>query len=208
MTRFVVAGIGTDVGKTVVSAIFTTLFSGDYWKPIESGENDLDSRVIKELLEPSKHIIHSPTYSFKNPLSPHHAARLENIHIDPQKIIPPKTKRPLIIEMAGGILVPLTLESLSIELFQAWTDKWIIVSKHYLGSINHTLLTIEVLKNKNISPLGIVFNGNPNPDTEQAILKLSKIPFLGRLLPEKKITPSIIKRYATKWQTSGIHLLK
>lgn len=208
MNRFIIAGIGTEVGKTVVSAIFTTLFSADYWKPIESGENDLDSHVIKELIEPSKHRIYPPTYSFKNPLSPHHAARLENIHIDLQKIIPPKTERPLIIEMAGGIFVPLNLESLTIELFQPWTDKWIVVSKHYLGSINHTLLTIEALRNKNINPLGIIFNGNPNPDTEQAILNLSKTPFLGRLLPEKKITPSIIKRYATQWRTSGIHLLK
>jgi len=207
MVDTVVAGIGTDVGKTVVSAIITTLFKGDYWKPIQSGEADADSQVISKLL-PQECTVHPPAYSFKAPLSPHHAARLENQTIDPDKIIPPDTNRPLVIEMAGGIFVPLRENLLSIDLFKSWNTSWILVSKHYLGSINHTLLTIETLINHRVNVLGIVFNGKPNPDSENAILKFSNVPLLGRLLPEKKMNQSTIQRYAKKWQQSGIHLLK
>ena len=207
MVDIVVAGIDTEVGKTVVSAIITSLFKGDYWKPIQSGEVDADSQVIAKLL-PSGHIIHPPAYSFKAPLSPHHAARLENQTIDPDKIIPPVTNRPLIAEMAGGIFVPLSDTLLSIDLFKAWEAQWILVSKHYLGSINHTLLTIEALKIRQVQILGLVFNGEPNPDTENAILKFSNIPLLGRLFPEKTINLSTIQRYAKKWQQFGTPSLK
>ncbi len=208
MYKVVVAGIGTEVGKTITSAILTTLFRGDYWKPIQSGEKNPDLDVIAGLLSSSDHEIYPPAYSFKAPLSPHHAARLENIIIDPQKISPPLTNRPLIVEMSGGIFVPLNKDYLSIDLFQPWDAKWVIVSRHYLGSINHTLLTIEALKNRGVDILGIVFNGKPNPDSETAILKFAQIPLLGRLLPEKTINSLTIKRYTKKWKQSGIPLLK
>lgn len=107
MTKIIVSGIGTDVGKTVVSAILTSLFKGDYWKPVESGTmNNSDPETLKHLLDCSEHRIFDPVYSFKPHVSPHHAARLENITIDPSRIIPPKTSRPLIIEGVGGIFVP------------------------------------------------------------------------------------------------------
>lgn len=208
MVDIIVAGIGTGVGKTVVSAIIATLLKGDYWKPIQSGRKDLDSEVIAKLLSPSDHKVYPPTYSFKTPLSPHHAARLENQTIDPDKIIPPNTNRPLITEMAGGIFVPLNENLLGIDLFKFWNAHWILVSKHYLGSINHTLLTIEALKTQQVQILGVVFNGEPNPDSENAILKFSQTPLIGRLFPEETINPSTIQRYAKKWQQSGIPLLK
>lgn len=208
MDKIVVAGIGTDVGKTVVSAIMTLLFGGDYWKPIQSGEKHSDSTVIQNLLPNTPHTIHTSAYSLKAPLSPHHAARLENLTIDPEKIILPRTSKPLIIEMAGGVFVPLRDNLLSIDLFSSWQAKWILVSKHYLGSINHTLLTLEALKNQKIDLFGIVFNGAPNPDSERAILQHSAPPFLGRLLPEKTFNSSTIMRYAKKWQQSGIHSLR
>jgi len=207
MVDIIVAGIGTEVGKTVVSAIITTLLKGDYWKPIQSGEVDADSQVIAKLL-PSECTVYPPTYSFKAPLSPHHAARLENQTINPARIIPPKNHRPLIVEMAGGILVPLSEDLLSIDLFKSWNAPWIIVSKNYLGSINHTLLTVETLITHQVEILGIIFNGEPNQDSENAILKISKIPLLGRLFPEKTMNQSKIQRYAKQWQRSGIHLLK
>ena len=207
MVDIVVAGISTEVGKTVVSAIITTLFDGDYWKPIQSGEVDSDSEMVSKLL-PSRHIIHPSAYSFKAPLSPHHAARLENQTIDPDKITAPVTNRPLIAEMAGGIFVPLSENLLSIDLFKAWDAKWILVSKNYLGSINHTLLTIEALKIRQVPILGLIFNGKPNPDSENAILKFSNTPVLGRLFPEKRMNLSTIQRYAKKWQQSGILSLK
>lgn len=196
-----VAGIGTDIGKTIVSAILTTLLNGDYWKPIQCGdEENSDTAIMKNLLETTKHTIHLPAYSLKAPLSPHHAARLENISIELDSIILPQTIRPLIIEGVGGILVPLTLKKSSLDLFKSWNCQWIIVSKHYLGSINHTLLTIAVLKKLCIPILGIIFNGEPNPDSESVIVDISQTQILGRLLPEINLNLQSIQRYATQWK--------
>lgn len=196
--RILVAGIGTDVGKTVVSAILTLLFKGDYWKPIQCGElENCDSKIIKNWLQGTGCQIHLPAYSLKAPLSPHHAARLENIHIN--NFLFPQTSRPLVIEGVGGIFVPITEKSLSFDLFKSWNCQWIVVSKHYLGSINHTLLTLEILKHHQIPIMGIIFNGEPNLDSEAAILNISKVPFLGRLLPEKTINYKTLQRYATLW---------
>lgn len=201
--KILVAGIGTDVGKTIVSAVLTTLLNGDYWKPIESGiqwgeESDVD--VMRSLLDSKKHHIHPSAYSFQAPLSPHHAARLEGRRINIDSITLPITKRALIIESAGGIFVPLKTNFLSIDLFKKWDCKWVVVSRHYVGSINHTLLTINALKQQGIDIAGIVFNGEENPDSESAIIENSKVAFLGRLLPESFISPKTIQRYAIKWK--------
>lgn len=203
MNKIIVAGSGTDVGKTVVSAILAILFDADYWKPIQSGdEENSDTAVIKTWIDIQKHTVYSPAYSFKAPLSPHHAARLEGASVAWDSIPIPKTERPLIIESIGGVFVPLTTKTLSIDLFKAWDCKWIVVSKHYLGSINHTLLTIEALKQRQIPIAGIIFNGEPNLDSEAAILEISQLPCLGRLLPEKNLNPITIQRYATKWKAN------
>lgn len=201
MNRFIVAGIGTGVGKTVVAAILTTCLQGEYWKPIQCGdEEDLDTAMMKKLIDTTMYPIHESAYSLQAPLSPHHAARLENISICLESIVPPQTTRPLIIESVGGIFVPLTDKTLSFDLFKSWNIPWIVVSRHYLGSINHTLLTLDTLKRNNISIAGVVFNGHPNHDSESAILEFSKVPVLGRLLPESNINPKTIQRYAKLWQ--------
>lgn len=201
MNKFIVAGIGTGVGKTVVSAILTTSLQGEYWKPIQCGdEEDSDTALMKKLIDAALYPIHESAYSLQTPLSPHHAARLENISICLEKIVPPQTTRPLIIESAGGIFVPLTAKTLSFDLFKSWNIPWIVVSRHYLGSINHTLLTFDALKRNNISVAGVIFNGPPNHDSENAILEFSHVPVLGRLLPEANINPQTIQRYAKLWQ--------
>lgn len=202
-----VAGIGTEVGKTVVSAILTTMLSGEYWKPIECGNGNFDSMVIKELIDSSKHRIHQPSYSFDAPLSPHHAARLENIEVHPNEIVPPHTNRPLVIEGVGGVNVPITSSVLSIDLFKNWNCKWVIVSKHYLGSINHTLLTIEALIRHEVPILGLIFNGEMNLDSETAILQMSGLPCIARLLPEKYIDKHTIQRYAELWKFAIKHFI-
>jgi dethiobiotin synthetase len=200
MHNIIVAGIGTEVGKTVVSAILTTLFKGDYWKPIECGdEKHSDTSAMRRLIDTTKHRIYNPQYSLKTPLSPHHAARLENISINIDSITLPEAKHPLIIESIGGIFVPLTTQILSFDLFKSWNGQWIIVSKHYLGSINHTLLTLHALKQYGIRIAGLIFNGEPNVDTEAAVLEISQLPLLGRLLPETNINLNTIQRYAKKW---------
>ena len=201
MHKIMVAGIGTDVGKTIVSTILTTLLNGDYWKPIQCGdEENSDTATVKRWLDATIHTIHPPAYSLKAPLSPHHAARLENTLIRLDSITLPQTMRPLIIEGVGGILVPLTSKISSLDLFKSWDCQWIIVSRHYLGSINHTLLTLEVLRKLHLPILGIIFNGEPSPDSESAILEISQVPVLGRLLPEANLNPQTIQRYATQWQ--------
>jgi len=194
MQRIIVAGIGTEVGKTLVSTILTHLFDGDYWKPIDCGNSD--TPWVKKW----HRRVHPPAYSLSGLCSPHQAARLENITIRPETIELPKTSRTLIIEGVGGILVPLTTTQTTLDLFKTWEGKWIVVSKHYLGSINHTLLTVETLKNHSIPLLGIIFNGEPNPDSEEAILEITKLPCLGKLLPEAEINHTTLEKYATLWR--------
>lgn len=198
--RLMVAGIGTDVGKTIVSAVLTTALEGEYWKPIQCGEEEQsDSNVMKNLLDPSKHYIHASAYSLPMPCSPHQAARAANRHIDSYAIQPPSTERPLIIEGVGGVYVPLNEEILTVDLFQSWGCSWVVVSKNYLGSINHTLLTIEVLKNRKIPVLGLVFNGEVNEEAESIILKRSCLPLIGRVQLESEINFNTIQRYAEQW---------
>lgn len=209
MPNIMVAGTGTDIGKTVVSAILTTLLKGDYWKPIQCGTpTHSDTATMQKLIDVQQHEIHLPVYALKAPLSPHHAARLENITIDIESIIPPLTTRPLIIEGVGGVYVPLTTRTLSIDLFKLWDCRWILVSKHELGSINHTLLTCEALKSHRVSLAGIIFNGQPSVDSEAAILEISGLPLIGRLFPEAEINRQTIQRYAKQWQNTLPQLIQ
>lgn len=209
MRKIIVAGIGTGVGKTIVSAILTLLYEGDYWKPIQCGdERKSDTVTLKKWLGNRTMTLHPPAYSFHASLSPHHAARLENYPVKLEAIVPPATSRPLIIESVGGILVPLTTKILSIDLFKSWDCQWILVSKHYLGSINHTLLSIEALQQRHIPILGLIFNGKPDPDSETAILGISKIPLLGRLLPETYFDQQTLHKYVKQWKPHFSALLR
>lgn len=189
MDKLIITGCGTDVGKTVISAIVATALNGEYWKPIECGGSD--TSVIQSL---TSQPVHPPAYVFKAPLSPHAAARLENREIDIARIRPPQTIRPLIIETAGGVLVPLNEKTLALDLFDSWNAAWIIVSRSYLGSINHTLLTLEALRKQNVR--GIIFNGGPNPIIQQ----FSKVPCLGILPEVPTINKTLIEKYAQLWK--------
>lgn len=199
MKRIMVAGIGTEVGKTVVSGILAMLLEGDYWKPIQCGpEVESDSAVMRSWLGEDR--VHPSAYSFQAAISPHSGARLENRSIALEAIVPPATSCPLIIEGVGGILVPLTGNRHTLDLFENWDCQWVVVSRHYLGSINHTLLTLERLKERGLPILGIIFNGPSTPDTESAILEISKVPCLGALFPESHLDKSTFQRYVTQWQ--------
>lgn len=204
MVKIIVTGCGTAVGKTVVSAILMRIFQADYWKPVQT---EPDGKMIQQLCPSMADSVHPSAYDLQTPLSPHHAARLEGVKIDPARIIPPMTDRPLVIESVGGVLVPLNSAFCTLDLFQMWKARWIVVSRHYLGSINHTLLTLECLRKRGIAVDSVIFNGEPNPDSEQAILNFSKISLWARLLPEKEIDPNIIERYASLWQKSSQILL-
>lgn len=180
---FIVVGIGTEIGKTVISAILVEALEADYWKPVQSGnESKTDTQTVAELVTPlASRTFHAEAYSFKAPLSPHAAAEVEHTVINPAKLTLPTTSRPLVVELAGGLLVPITYQYLNVHLVKDLGLPVVIVSRYYLGSINHTLLTVEVLKKYEIHMLGIIFNGEPVPASRQAIVGFAQVPILGEV---------------------------
>lgn len=180
--KYFVTGIGTDVGKTVVSAILVEALKADYWKPIQSGDlHYSDTDKVREMVSNKKSKFHQSIYSFKEPASPHYSAQLENVVIDINKFTLPQTENHLIVEGAGGLLVPLNENDLLIDLIQKIDLEVILVVKNYLGSINHALLSIEALKSRKIPIKGIIFNGENVQASEEYILNYSKLPLLGRV---------------------------
>lgn len=179
---YFITGIGTGIGKTVVSAILTEKLKADYWKPIQSGDLEIsDSLFIKHLISNSKTTIHPEGYRLGQPLSPHLSAKIDGIRIDLNTLKVPETRNLLIIEGAGGLMVPLNEEHLILDLIKNTKAKVIVVSQNYLGSINHTLLTLEVLKHNDIQVEGIIFNGAENPESEAYIVNYSKVKVLGKI---------------------------
>jgi dethiobiotin synthetase len=197
MRKIVVAGIGTDVGKTIASAILTYTLDGDYWKPVQCGLCR-DRETVEELLGGCRPT-HPEALYLKAPRSPHHAAKLEGFTIDPGRIALPQISRPLIIEGCGGVLVPLNLKMSMLDLFASWDCEWVVVSRHYIGSINHTLLTLEAMKRRSLDIRGIIFNGDRCLQTEAAVLKFSNAPCIGRLKQEPQWNLKTIRAYARKW---------
>jgi dethiobiotin synthetase len=194
--KLFITGIGTDIGKTIAAAIITEALEADYWKPIQAGDiENSDSHKIQSLISNQKTLIHSNSYLLNTPASPHYAAKLDGITIDIKKITEPKTKNHLVIEGAGGILVPLNETQTIADIIQQ-TYKAIVVSRHYLGSINHTLLTIEALQNRKIQVAGIIFNGDENPATESIILNKTKVKMLGRIENEPYFDQNVVSYYA------------
>lgn len=197
----IVAGIGTDVGKTVVAAILTEALQADYWKPIQSGSPDhTDTDAVRSLVTNPISVFHKEAYRFSQPLSPHAAAAIDEVEIDLLKLDLPVTTNTLVVELAGGVMVPLNASALNIDLLLKWNAPVVLVSQHYLGSINHTLLTVEALKHKKIEIAGIIFNGKTNSATENFILQYTGLPCLARINQEEQLTKETICKYA--------HLLK
>jgi dethiobiotin synthetase len=194
--KLFITGISTNVGKTIASAIITEALEADYWKPIQAGDLDhSDSHFIKSNIKSQKSKIFPNAYQFNTPASPHLAAELDGITIDLKNIIEPKTNNHFVIEGAGGLFVPLNKTDFVIDLIQP-DYKVIIVSRHYLGSINHTLLTIEALKNRKINIAGIIFNGNENRPTETIILNTTQLKCIGRINDEPYFDQNVISEYA------------
>lgn len=180
--KYFVTGIGTGIGKTLVSAVLTEKLKADYWKPIQSGDLDQsDSLAIESLISNQQTKIHPETYRLNNPLSPHLSARMDGVEIELNKFSIPKTSNNLIVEGAGGLMVPLNDKELILDLIKHLNLEVIVVSQNYLGSINHTLLTLNTLKQHCISIKGIVFSGEENLESHDYILKYSKVNHLGNI---------------------------
>jgi dethiobiotin synthetase len=194
--KLFITGISTDVGKTIASAIIVEALQADYWKPIQAGDlNHSDTHKVQSLVSNSQSHFHSNSYALQTPASPHLAAAIDGLTIAMNQIQEPKTNNHLVVEGAGGILVPLNESQSVVDLIQP-DYKVIVVSRHYLGSINHTLLTIEALKNRQIQVAGIIFSGDENTSSESIILSRTAVPFLGRIAQEPYFDTNVISEYA------------
>lgn len=195
-TNYFITGISTEVGKTVVSAVVTEALQADYWKPIQAGDlHDTDTHKVRRWISNKRSVIHSSAFNLSTPMSPHAAAEIDKVKIKTSETKRPVTKNSLVIEGAGGLLVPINAKETIMDLIKK-EDKVILVSRHYLGSINHTLLSVEALKAHGKSVFGIIFIGDEHPSTESIIVKMTGITVLGRISIEPYIDRNVISEYA------------
>lgn len=198
---FFIAGIGTDVGKTIVSAIVAEALQAIYWKPIQSGASEGTDRDTVERLCSDAVKTLPENYLFHAPVSPHLAAEMEGVEIDVSTLKIPQVEGNLVVEGAGGLMVPITKNYLFADWLAQYKLPTIIVSRHYLGSINHTLLTIAQLRQLDVPIAGVIFVGEENVDTEKMILQHGKVICLGRI----PIAASLDKDFVSK-QAKNLHL--
>jgi dethiobiotin synthetase len=204
--KIFITGISTDVGKTIASAIITEALEADYWKPIQAGDlHHSDSHKIRQLISNGKTKIFENSYALNTPASPHLAAEIDGIAIDLKNIKEPDTTNHLVIEGAGGIFVPINNGQTIVDLIQP-DYKVVVVSRHYLGSINHTLLTIEALQNRSINIGGIIFSGEENQSSESIILHKTGIKMIGRIEQEPYFDQNVIAEYADLFRENLLQL--
>jgi dethiobiotin synthetase len=181
--RIVVSGTDTEIGKTVFAAALADQLGACYWKPIQSGlDGETDSQVVARLGGLSCDRILPERYLLKTPVSPHQSAAIDRVNIDVATLDVPDTGgRPLVIEGAGGLMVPLDRSTLYIDIFAQWRLPVVLCARTALGTINHSLLSIEALRHRGIELLGIAFLGDSNPESERAICEIGRVQRLGRL---------------------------
>ncbi len=199
--RIVVTGTDTGIGKTVFSAGLANLLHANYWKPIQAGlEGETDSQVVARLGRLTHDRVMPERYRLKTPASPHHAAEIDGVRIDLEALdVPDTQEHPLVIEGAGGLMVPLNRSALYIDVFARWGLPVVICARTELGTINHSLLSIEALRSHNISLLGVAFIGEENLDSELTICKIGRVQKLGRL---PKLSPLTTDTLQAAFRTS------
>lgn len=202
MRKIFVTGIGTNIGKTIASAILTEALKADYWKPIQAGTSyPTDTDLVKKLISNTQSTIHPEAFFLKEPMSLHAAAKLEGITIRLNEIaLPSSTNKTMIIEGAGGLMVPLNEEHLILDLIQHLKAEVVVIIQNYLGSINHSLLTIDALKRNNVPITGLIFNGKTNLSSEDIIVKHSKLKLLGKIEQEESIDKNTILKYVKEFE--------
>ena len=194
MSRFVITGTDTGVGKTVVSAMLVAGLGAHYWKPIQAGtDGGTDSQRVVEMAGVAADKILPEVYSLSVPASPHFAAEQDGVSIDVEKLDTPDVAGPLIVEGAGGLLVPITRSVLQVEVFAGWDMPVILVARTSLGTINHTLMTLAVLHDWELPIHGIVFVGAENADSQKTIVEMGGVRSLGRLPELDAITPDTLQ---------------
>ena len=200
--KFIICGTDTDVGKTLISSFFVRGLKSFYWKPIQSGiETETDSQTILRLSEIKKEKILKEAYIFKRPVSPHWAAEIDEKKIDINLLKLPPTDGSLIVETAGGVMVPITRNFLQIDQIKKWDLPVIIVCRSSLGTLNHTLLTIEALKKRNIKILGLIINGEKHLDNPKTLQEFSKLPIIAEFPRLNNVDTNNLNRL---WQELNI----
>ncbi|WP_165324572.1 dethiobiotin synthase [Rhizorhabdus phycosphaerae] len=178
----VVTATDTDVGKTIFSSALVGALDGIYWKPVQAGiEGGTDSETVRRLSGLPADRVLPEAYRLNTPASPHLAAAIDGVRVDPDRLTPPAVNRTLVIEGAGGLLVPLTPDYLIADLFARWKLPTVVVCRTALGTINHSLLTLEALRARGIPILGVAFVGDAHDENERIIPALGKVRRLGRL---------------------------
>jgi dethiobiotin synthetase len=202
--RLIVCGTDTDVGKTIFSAALVQALDGRYWKPIQAGTADgTDCLRVANLSGLPQERMLPEAYCLSTACSPHRAAEIDGVAIDAHRLVAPETDRPLVIECAGGVLVPITRDLLYADLLVCWQSPVVVVARTALGTINHSLLTIEALRSRRVPILGIAFVGDPQPESEAAIAAIGTVKRLGRLpwLPALN-TQSLHEAFAANFDLS------
>jgi len=197
--QVVIAGTDTDIGKTVFAAGLTAALDGNYWKPIQAGlAGETDAQCVARLSGLSRERVLPEVYRLQTPASPHLAAELDGIAIDVARLIPPVTQRPLVIELAGGLAVPITRQVLQIDIVSRWKLPVILCASTRLGTINHSLLSIQALKQRAVPIVGIAFVGAENADSEKTICAFGGVKHLGRIAHLDPLTPDALKTAFSK----------
>lgn len=203
MKRYFITGIGTEVGKTVAAAVLTEALGADYWKPVQAGDlHHSDTHKVQALVSGTGTTCHPEAYRLTHPMSPHAAAERDGVRIELAEIQVPETDNKLVIEGAGGLLVPLNDKDLIADLIPSFSATVVLVVRHYLGSINHSLLSIKYLQSVGVEDAVVLWNGTPNPDSEAAILAHCPYPVLGRIAEAVELTPEFIQQEAEKLRAS------
>ena len=200
--KLVVCGTDTDVGKTVVSALLVQGLGAHYWKPVQSGlEDGGDSARLRQLLALPPERILPEAYRLQTPASPHWAAELEGRRLDPARLALPELEGSLVVETAGGLLVPLRRDWLQIDQLVTWQLPVVLVARSGLGTLNHTLLSVEALRRRGLRLLGLVLNGPPHPDNPRTLAELGGAPVLAELPPLQPLNATSLQR---EWRHQGL----
>lgn len=198
----VVCGTDTDVGKTVVSAWLVQGLNATYWKPVQSGlDGGGDRGRVQQLLDLPPDRLLPEAYAFQQPVSPHWAAELDDHPLEPARLQLPTTPGPLIVETAGGLMVPLTRTWLQLDQLQQWACPIVLVARSGLGTLNHTLLSLEALRHRGLEVIGVILNGPPHADNPATLEQFGKVSVIGNLPP---LDPLNAQHLQQQWVKQGL----
>ena len=202
--QLVVCGTDTDVGKTIVSSWLVQGLGAHYWKPVQSGlDGNGDRGRVRDLLKLSNDRLLPEAYAFQQPVSPHWAAEIDGIELDPRALTLPTIDGPLVVETAGGLMVPLTRRWMQIDQLKQWKRPVVLVARSGLGTLNHTLLSLEALRNRQIRVLGLILNGPPHADNPTTLEQFGDVAVLGHLPPLQPLTADALEHEWSRQNLSG-----